>query len=209
MLPLRADPASEEARLLGPFSLRRKKNIHRRFVREELSRTMPPLELKHRADLISDNDLTAISPLAGIGLVGLERTGVFNELETLAKLVGKPVPHRVRLRETLRAAVGKFIDPSAPNASSISVPEDAGLLRFMRRRFREILAQTPVLTRTDAAAHVSSSTTPKDQWVASLSPLALLRSVSLGKPTSAAISRGDLVWVRRAQGIFPPAKKKN
>ena len=113
MLPARADPASEEARLLGPFSLRRKANIHRRFFREELGRTMPPLELQHGADLVSDNpeviaksDMSA-KPLPTLVVpIGLEDTGVFKELEAFAKPLAKPVPRRVRLREGIRPTNG-------------------------------------------------------------------------------------------------------
>jgi hypothetical protein len=217
MLPPRADPASEEARLLGPFSLRRKKNVHRRFFREELGRTMPPLELRHRVDLITGNNglssLTAISSPPGVAPVGLESTGVFEELEALAKPAGKPGPRRVRLREPLPATPGESTVPysqNAPSSRNIFISQDAGprLLRFMRRRFQEILAQTPILTQADAAAQINGYSTPKGQWVASLSPLALLRSAALGKPISAVVTHEDLTWVRRAQEMFPAAKMK-
>lgn len=213
MLPARADPASEEARLLGPFSLRRKANIHRRFFREELGRTMPPLEL-HGADPISDNpeviaksDLSA-KPLPTLVVpIGLENTGVFKELEAFAKTSAKPVPRRARLREGMRLTNGDPSTTFSQNASSCrndSIPETTGprLPRYLRRRFREILAQTPILTHTEAGAPIGGhrlARISQDQWTASLSPLALLRSAAMSRPASAVVSHEDFLWIRRSQ----------
>lgn len=222
MLPVRADPTSEEARLLGPFSLRRKSNIHRRFFREELGRTLPPLELRHEADLTTGNEaaggsnFTAASLPTSVASVGLEYMGVFEELEALARPPVKPMPRRARLREAMRPT---HREPTAddpqktPSGSNGPSPDVASppLPRPQRRRFGEILAQTPILTPTEKKIRVDDrfpKPMPQGQWAASLSPLALLRSSALGKPASAIVSREDLSWIRRSQERFPATKAK-
>lgn len=251
-LPPRAvDPNGEEARLLGPFSLRRTVNIHKRFVRAEVGRTVPPLELRLKSPSAAspstcaevkeggatrpDSDSRIELMLSGTPPVGLEGTRVFEKLEELAKAPPRPIPRRARVRASERASSSQRADISAlaliESTSSSGTDSSSPLSsqfqsRFMRRRFAEILAQTPILARPSAIP-ISSSISPppllgknktskprknhsnaQGGWTASLSPLALTKSATLGQAASARVSASDLAWIERSKepAAAPPSR---
>ncbi|KAG8870865.1 hypothetical protein FRC20_011227 [Serendipita sp. 405] len=132
-LPERADPTSEEARLLGPFSLRRKKNIHRRFFVEQTDRILPPLAVSSSATTADQT-----KPDIFIPSTGLERWNPMEMLEILAS--PNPMyspPSRSKPEDRL---------PLSPT------PRKSGHLRlggrssrWLRRRYRELLASIPTM----------------------------------------------------------------
>lgn len=133
-LPARADPTSEEARLVGPLSKRREVNIRWRYYTEEWKKILPPLQVQVRDKAA---DTTAVNPgdvqRAGIRPIGLQGAGVQEELHDLATQgQGRPLPRREQRSRFQEAISPQFKAPR----------------RFVRRRFQDLLGQIPVLTYT-------------------------------------------------------------
>lgn len=204
-LPERAvNRNSEEARLLGQFSLRRTKNIHKRFIREEMKRTLPPLELSRTRPDVSSIPSTTINDDIALGAtpVGLEGTNVFKELERLATPPPPPIPRRARSSSI----------PSSTESSQYQT-------RFMRRRFREILAETPILSYTDAAQSSTKKRQPRvnhenlprtGRWTPSISTLALHRNSGQSGITTTLLKKDDedRKWIERSVALSSQKKKK-
>jgi hypothetical protein len=171
-LPNHADPSSEEARLLGPFSLRREVNIRWRYHTGELKRTYFPLELTRSADEPNASRLRE---------TGAEELKLLEEVERLARSPqeGVPMPRRER-----RATPNHEREPQPYQARfDSSLPT-----RFLRRRYRELLSRIPILTLNNKASMGCST---------SLSPLALsddTRMSRMGRGTEE-----DADWILRAE----------
>ncbi|KAJ3554643.1 hypothetical protein NM688_g3001 [Phlebia brevispora] len=144
LLPERADHKSEEARLLGPLSLRREVNIRWRFFKSEWRKVYPPLQVAvteatastpkdAELELRTDKDTLANAEIRGFGLQG---TGA---MEDLISAAGSAVSFRPRTRRERAPQAGA--DTNDANVRPL-------LPRFIRRRFRQLLARTPVLTYT-------------------------------------------------------------
>lgn len=121
-MPARADPNSIEAKYLGSFSKRRRKNIlHRHYVRQ-VKRILPPLELSIPED-------TAHRPFPQF-TSGLQEHGPIQSLE---KMVGLPTPSRnLTRRERQAGVIAPDVGKRHPN-------------RWLRRRYQHLLAKIPVL----------------------------------------------------------------
>lgn len=113
-LPERADPNSEAARLLGPLSLRRTKNIHHRFYAEQTGRVIPPLEV--RTPFSTEEQAKQGLHIPQTGLEAL------NPIEMLVKLATPP--------------------PSS-TSSSQHIKLGNRTARWLRRRYRELLSEIP------------------------------------------------------------------
>ncbi|KAJ7786126.1 hypothetical protein B0H16DRAFT_18455 [Mycena metata] len=120
-LPPRANPQSEEARLLGPFSKRRETNTRWRFFTEEWQKVKPPLEVVVDAESYGSTLDNVRS--VGIRSLPLQGLSVFSDVEALA---------RTR-QENVRSK-----DPHMP-----SKPHPP---RWLRRRYRTLLDNLPILT---------------------------------------------------------------
>ncbi|KAJ7225699.1 hypothetical protein GGX14DRAFT_511982 [Mycena pura] len=116
-LPARADPNSDEAWLLGPFSKRREVNARWRFYQSEWQKVRPPLEVM--VDCARDPVFHGGGPedlrRAGIRGLPMQGLGIFGDVESLASF--------------------------PQHASSMDPP----LPRWVRRRYRELLDRLPVL----------------------------------------------------------------
>ncbi|KAJ7492796.1 hypothetical protein FB451DRAFT_1022499 [Mycena latifolia] len=125
-LPTRADPASEEARLLGPFSKRRETNTRWRYFVAEWQKVRPPLQVVVER---GPTNSSGVSPedvhRAGIRSLPMQGLHVFEDVENLAR------PPQVRPRTS-----NDLVQPDLPVAPS----------RWLRRRYRELLNRTPILT---------------------------------------------------------------
>lgn len=128
-LPARADPNSEDARLLGPLSKRREVNIYWRFYTEQVKKVYPPFQviLEERDSPGGTRHLTDKGALhrAGIRVGGVQGEGVYEEIETLANA---PSPSQAG------GTSGTDIFQASPLRP-----------RFLRRRFASLLGRTPVL----------------------------------------------------------------
>ncbi|THH02606.1 hypothetical protein EW026_g280 [Hermanssonia centrifuga] len=140
-LPPRADPQSEEAALLGPFSKRREVNIRWRYFRTERKKVFFPLEVsveeRHGSDLsVEKTDRDSVFS-AGIRGVGLQGAGVLAEIRTFASPASKAlqsIPKQPNPRRPMDAA----------DAQS-SLPRSRLTPRFVQRRYRELLNRLPIL----------------------------------------------------------------
>lgn len=207
ILPPRADPDSDEARWLGPFSKRRRVNIHWRYFTSQWQSVYPPLEVSvrsrpegadHVAPTSHSTDASTFNA-AGIRSVGLQESGVLQELQALAgPSARRPAPPR-RQRQTFDQ-----LDDSPPSSSEppIEAPN-----RFLRRRYRELLARIPILTYTPSPSKAASSNPGQSgKYTVSLPNTAISRKVpsELGLPDTDAI---DEAWLQQ-YAEDPPAKKK-
>ncbi|KAJ6574931.1 hypothetical protein B0H19DRAFT_913762, partial [Mycena capillaripes] len=123
-LPARANPDSEEARLLGPFSKRRETNARWRFFVEEWQKVLPPLQVVVEGD--SPSRGVALDDLRRVGIRSLPMQGlhVFEDVETLA------TPRHSQ-------------NPNPISSSSASEPH---IPRWVRRRYQALLNRLPILT---------------------------------------------------------------
>lgn len=116
-LPPRADPKSEEARIFGPFSIRRELNIRWRFFSSNLKKLLPPIQVPPpiATDLLSVESRSSTSQ--NCRLPDETKIIVMESLNRLSK-------------------ARSFIDHQGGPPSS----------RFLRRRHQELLARIPILT---------------------------------------------------------------
>ncbi|KAF8501929.1 hypothetical protein JB92DRAFT_2741094 [Gautieria morchelliformis] len=181
-LPERADPSSEEARLLGPFSRRREVNIRWRYHTGELKKTYFPVELTR----------PAVDDACRLRETGAEELKLLEEVERLASSPhsdGIPRPRRERRTVPEQKSVSQPIQAEF----SSSLPR-----RFLRRRYRELLSRIPILTPNGKASTGCST---------ALSPLALsngTRPLRVGQGTE-----DDVDWIIRAEAENMRSEKKN
>ncbi|KAF7339622.1 hypothetical protein MSAN_02176900 [Mycena sanguinolenta] len=125
-LPARADPKSEEARILGPFSKRRETNTRWQYFVEQTQTVRPPLQVVVE-DIPSGTHGTAPGDLRRVGVRGLPMQGlrVFEDVQVLATS-----PHKGPQRTSI---------PVSPSAQP-RIP------RWIRRRYEKLLDEIPTLT---------------------------------------------------------------
>lgn len=189
-LPERADPKSELARLLGPFSKRREVNIHKRFYKEELLKILPPLEVVPLSQTDPQGSVVLKSPMRG---TGLESTNVFDEIESLAGSQWVPPP------TTLRSRIGS-------NESSSSVPDEANprihtrlRQRFVRRRFQHLLSQIPILSQKPSKTPPISADDSPVRYAVTRSPRAMLNDRRNNPQRYPLASAADMAWFELAE----------
>ncbi|KAI0639632.1 hypothetical protein C8Q77DRAFT_1152597 [Trametes polyzona] len=191
-LPPRANPESPEARILGPFSKRREVNLRWRFFQAELQRTLLPLQVAVEKPPASGGlralrktDADALAQ-AGVRPVGLQHSGVFEEIEALAS-----PPSKQR-----RASGEGTAEQPAPKFES-HLPT-----RFLRRRYQQLLARIPVLVYKPPRQ--TPSGTHSGTFQVSLSPNAAKRS----SPAHRMAGETELAWIQLAQQTAGTASKK-
>lgn len=144
------------------------------------------------------------------------------ELENLATSPPKPMPHRASLRmqasprgssDKVRLSLDSTnLNPSADLSQS---PSQRFRSRFMRRRFAEILGQTPILSYIEPENKPSNE---KDaghrhkrshgRWVSSMSAKALLKSKGRSNIAPGAMSADDQAWVEKALSLNQITRSK-
>lgn len=199
-LPPRADPNSDQARWFGPFSKRRRVNIHWRYFTSQWKSTYPPLEVSVAArpeeaggtvpmpQSVNTPDFNA----ADIREVGLQNSGVLQELYALAGPRSRRPPIPRRQRQSLSRP-----DDSTPSSSSPSLAEAPN--RFLRRRYRELLARVPILTYTPPPINnTTSDPVKRGQYTVSLSNAAVTQKLpgELGLPETDII---DEAWLQQSE----------
>ncbi|KAI0048337.1 hypothetical protein FA95DRAFT_1539834 [Auriscalpium vulgare] len=171
-IPPRADPASEEARLFGPFSKRRLVNIHWRYYKEHKARVLPPLELSSQVETNQPSHHN----------IGLQGTHILQELKELAGPLSlqPPAPRRQIIRDPPR--IGEEAEDSPQPIFN----------RYLRRRYRELLGRTPILTVSSRKPDVLAKTAP---------PAAGEYTVSLATNAISVHSRHEDVRARSANAV--------
>lgn len=182
LLPVRADPSSDDARLLGPLSKRREVNIRWRYFEQEWKKVRPPIEvtvLSTESEQLGRSQQDILR--AGIREVGLQGLGLFEEVENL---VGSSSPPRTK-RE--RQTLGDTTAPSNP--SSTRLPS-----RWLRRRYEALLARMPIMTHT--TSHKPDGT---GSYLVSLSPKARSTGQSREIELFAEVDDSDLAWIDKGR----------
>ena len=198
-LPERAlNPASEEARLLGPFSLRRLANIHQRQFKEQIRRVLPPLEVQKIASEESQN--TSQDGGVYVPQTGLEQYNPVGALVKLASPGPSTIPRRAsrtskgaeQNAEEHMCTQREAVTENRKNAK-VTVGRLANQSpRWLRRRYRELLSEIPSIT-VDTRESVS---TPKYKVGWASPELALAHDV----PRQLRLATSEeLEWIRKAE----------
>ncbi|CDO72996.1 hypothetical protein BN946_scf185007.g50 [Trametes cinnabarina] len=186
ILPPRADPNSPEARALGPFSKRREVNLRWRFFQQEVQKTALPLQVvveEPQSDGSASRKTDGAS-LARVGIrsIGLQDSGVFEEIEALAL---PPSKGPLSAKDGPRNDV--LLEKPKPTFES-HLPT-----RFLRRRYQQLLARIPVL------AYVPPRTTPKGVQAGKYQVKQSPHAVKRFAPVHATAGDADMAWIRYAE----------
>ena len=185
-LPARADPKSEDAKLLGPLSLRRQVNIRWRFFSQQRDLTWWPLEVDSRAPAGIPT-----SPSYSIPSTGFEGLGIVQEIERLATQLGDR-PHSIPLRQdAVREQDAAMDTVRPPLLPPPKLPTRSR--RWMRRRYRELLAKIPALVAQPSRASIKDQSTPT-YMVRRSSEEAYIQ----GQGQRRSITSEETEWIRRA-----------
>ncbi|THH09196.1 hypothetical protein EW145_g2189 [Phellinidium pouzarii] len=189
-LPTRADPASEEARYLGPFSKRREVNIRWRYFTVQSKNILPPLQVsiphieEPEGNLESDGEV-----LRG----GFQDTGLLDMVEGLTgSMKHPPKPRRERTAAASSANVVLREDSHSLHGdlSTVVLPT-----RFLRRRHQQLLGRLPLLT------YNRDYKKGKGKYEVSLPKRAVSPRLRYASAPKAMIDADNLAWFRRAQEI--------
>lgn len=174
-LPERADPTTEEARLIGPLNSQRIKAIRGRYFNSQLSKVRAPIaiELK-RKDGRPIEDKEGFAKRAGLSKVNLESgRRVLAGLEAKSQVSAKPLPpRRLQTLEQIRSSTPippqvrqkmdddqrRIFSPSSKN-SKWHRPKTV-TSRLLRRRYQDILSKSPILVVEDRIDKSSPSSSP-------------------------------------------------
>ncbi|KAI8990489.1 hypothetical protein BD414DRAFT_483814 [Trametes punicea] len=185
-LPPRADPDSPEARALGPFSKRREVNIRWRYFQQEVQKTNFPLQVvveerPESGDSVLRKTDSASLVRAKIRAIGLQHSGVFEEIEAMA---APPSKWRHSAKE----------DPSCDGSAEKTKPFFQSHLptRFLRRRYQQLLSRIPVLVYKPPKETAGGVIPGKYEVKAS--PLAAKRFA----PVHRVAGEVDIAWMQRA-----------
>ncbi|KAG8864082.1 hypothetical protein FRB96_006955 [Tulasnella sp. 330] len=161
-LPARANPSSDDARLMGRFSLRREANIRWRFFTDEVHKQLqPPLvvrdaERDKKDDGTTERDQPLIEKRKGTGSVGLEK--VFIEMERVAAAASNTYQLSA-VATTTPDTTSQY--PLARDHSEFKTTVRRPFsrkTRYFRRHVAEILSRTPILVETPSNNRLSVTT---------------------------------------------------
>ncbi|KAL8277965.1 hypothetical protein RQP46_009597 [Phenoliferia psychrophenolica] len=209
-LPPRADPSSEEARLLGPLTPQRVRAIRLRYWNSQTAKLRAPLAVQVRAAAGGENGQQLVRS-AGVASGVLQKAGVMGvdveagwrrleELEGKARVPddARPrVPRRLQTRDE-RTTKGPtpFATPPKPQQER-KVPRILSPLanntkwhlpktlspRLLRRRFAHVLDNSPILTVIERAQGPVGFEVSKSTWAKG------------GMGHVGAMSEEDLWWI--------------
>ncbi|KAF5374858.1 hypothetical protein D9758_000466 [Tetrapyrgos nigripes] len=171
----RADPTSEEARLLGPLSKRLEINKRWRFYTKEWRKVLPPAGV-----FVKSPDGTVTSDLSQVGIrsVGLQ-DDVFKGIEEIVGPLETPRP--ITRRERRLASDRTHRHPS----------------RWLRRRYQELLGRLPTLVYS----HDPNRPEKQGNYAVYLSTNALhpdLYNSAIRRPL---LDDCNLAWVKQADDL--------
>jgi len=196
IMPPRADPSSEQTRLLGPFSKRREVNLHWRYFKREWKKVYPPLQLSVKE--ISDpfemvNEPSGKHDTARVGVrgVGLQGGRVLEEAQLLAGPAWKPLttPRRAKQGPESRR-------PNSPeNPFTSSLPT-----RWLRKRYQNLLGRVPILTYyPKERENGHDNYEPTNRYEVTLAPSAISSHIRYGANRLPPIDEANLRWIRLAE----------
>ncbi|KAI6047782.1 hypothetical protein EDC04DRAFT_22564 [Pisolithus marmoratus] len=168
-LPERAKPGSEEANLLGPLSKRRELNTRWRYFTTEVKKVLPPLQISVEPPL---PDNSANNDARQHRCIGFEETNLLQQVVDLAGCTRtSPLPTR------------------GIAADRVHNPFDGNLpVRWLRRRYRELLGRLPLLTYHPAKSEPHTYTVSISRNALTGGKLQVSRLRFVGEK--------DLAWIR-------------
>ncbi|KAG6855661.1 hypothetical protein H0H87_012347 [Tephrocybe sp. NHM501043] len=182
ILPLRAEPSSEDARMLGPLSKRREVNIRWRYFTREWQKVLPPLQLVHGEEGPQDS-----LSQASVRTMGMQGSGVFEDVQAVAGPLAAPRP--LTRKERLGMDIRNDCNPP---------PHRRHPSRWLRRRYQELLGRLPVLTYSRTKCQKGKSF---DKYSVSLSLNALAPSLRFDPSQFPEVeSASDLEWLKLGSG---------
>lgn len=207
LLSPRADPQSDEARLLGPLSKRLEANVRWRFFANEAKKVHPPLQVSVRriekanddTGVVTETESTRLSDLAQHGLEAgaLQDVGVWEHLRDLAVTVTD------RSRLLTRRERNALAVTDAQRRRPGEQPKPKILPRWLRRRHQSLLARLPLLcysiNHTGRRDNLSNQTLPSGKYEVSVPAAARAYEARQRVARLHAISETDLAWIHRAE----------
>jgi len=197
ILPRRADPSSEEARLVGPFSKRREVNLRWRYFKTEWQKVLPPLELSVKDIYNSseaDNKSTDKHDIAGAGVrgIGLQGSGVLKEVQKLAGPAWKPLSTPRRARQGPES--------QTPNSFEESPFTSALPTRWLRKRYQDLLGRVPVLTYSfKEPKDDDHNVRPTGVYGVTLPSSAISSHIRYGANRLPPVDESSLAWIQLAE----------
>lgn len=142
LLPARADPFSDDAHIFGPFSKRREYNKQKRFFKQEIKKVLPPLEISMSTTMDASRTGNGESTEVGqrpyhADALPMQDLGLVSEIETLVgRAALAPLTRKERkAKEAIVVATASILPASTRHPS-----------RWVRRRYRDLLAKLPIMT---------------------------------------------------------------
>ncbi|KAK0465000.1 uncharacterized protein EV420DRAFT_1263002 [Desarmillaria tabescens] len=196
-LPLRADPKSEDAKLLGPLSKRREVNTRWRFFTEESRKVYPPLEVEAKVFSSKPSEASPVTIReAGIRGFGFQEQGL---LEDIHNIVG-------RRKEGLRPITRRELHAMEKTGQVLPTPATRHPSRWLRRRYQQLLGKIPQVTYT------YQSGAKDGRYMVSLSDQSIAPSVvpihQYGEVDSAALAWYDKAMLEDSQKPDTGKKRK-
>ncbi|KAH8119931.1 hypothetical protein DFH11DRAFT_18696 [Phellopilus nigrolimitatus] len=208
-LPPRADPMSEEARLLGPFSKRREVNIRWRYFTTESRKVFPPFEVSvQRGDMVDGGvhwvKSNRRADVLDLGLLegGFQGEGLLEKLESMAGDLKHP-PKTRRERKTRAKESGMDIrnDLDSNISDDITLPT-----RFLRRRHQVLLGSIPLLTYRHTKYGKVGERKSSERYEVMLPKHAISPALRYTSARLEEVDENNLAWIRRAQEIDGPQR---
>lgn len=206
ILPPQADPNSEDARLLGPFSKRREVNIRWRYFTREWKKVYPPLQIRlaewresgETRYMVDEDSLLR----AGIRGAPMQNTGIMEQVIALAgqahelrsstrreRLAGQAHAHGSSTRDEPFAS--DDLTDALPSGFDTHLPH-----RFLRRRFRTLLSRLPILTYT---YEKSSARETRPKYEVSLASAAVSQQSRYMPSRFVEADETDIAWIQHAE----------
>lgn len=171
-LPPRADPGSEDAVLMGPFSKRREVNIRWRYFTSETRKLLPPLKIGlNDAEHGQINQASGDIFSAGKRGLGLQGQRIHEDIELIA---GHP------------RSLGRPFKNELSNAkASLSYPS-----RWLRRRYQDLTRRLPILS---FSKHDEMSSGKYSVSISSTAMVPCLRSI---RKLGGSVTHEDRQWLK-------------
>ncbi|KAG6911571.1 hypothetical protein DXG01_011873 [Tephrocybe rancida] len=185
VLPLRADPSSEDARLLGPLSKRREVNIRWRYFTEEWRKVLPPLQVVVKDAASEGGESSSKDDISQVGVraMGMQGSGIFEDVRAVAGPLTVPPPLTRKERLKMNDALDVSVQHRHPS-------------RWLRRRYQGLLGRLPVLTYSRPSNQNKQSS---GKYSVSLSPNAMAHSLRFDPFRYPEVEPvADLEWLKLA-----------
>ena len=189
-LPDRADPGSENARLLGPLSKRRHVNIIWRAFTKEKQKTIAPLSVTFKGDLVYEGKQLDV------------KVGAFQDAKIMEQL--RQMSGVTLLRRSLTRREQRALYPRPDPMKKHRLRDGFLTTRSLRRCHRQLMGQIPTLTCNTFDKQVrddkgSSKAVRGTGYDVALPPGAIHPSLQASPLKCLEIDGTNLLWLKHSQ----------